>query len=81
LEALQTARKIRCKSDANQIIFARYDVALERWLVQVSTNLLKRVRESTEVGASGKQKVVLVLSFVALAAIVAGVLVWSGALR
>ena len=57
------------------------EVALERWLAQVSTEILERVRESTYVVASGKEKIVLVLSIVALAATVAGVLVWSGVLR
>jgi hypothetical protein len=57
------------------------DVALERWLVLVNTKVLERVRKSTYIVASGKQKIVLVLSFVALAAIVAVILVWSGVLR
>jgi PilZ domain-containing protein len=57
------------------------DVALNRWLAQFSTEILERVQESTYIVASGKQKIVLVLSFVVLAAIVAGVLVWSGVRR
>jgi PilZ domain len=54
------------------------EVALNRWLVQVSNEVLELVRERV---SFGKQEIVLALSFVALAAIVAGVLVWSGALR
>ena len=52
-------------------------VALNRWLVQISNQVLERVRESTD----GKQKILLVLYIVALAAIVGGVLVWAGVLR
>jgi PilZ domain-containing protein len=57
------------------------EVALERWLVLVNTKILERVRESTYIVVSGKQKIVLVLSFAALAAIVVGILVWSSVLR
>lgn len=57
------------------------EVALERWLAQVSTKIFERLHESAEADTLGKQTMVLILSFVALAAIVAGILIWSGVLR
>jgi hypothetical protein len=52
--------------------------AIKKWLVQVSNEVLERVRERV---SSRKRKIVLVLSIVALTATVAGVLVWLGVLR
>lgn len=51
-------------------------VALNRWLVLISHEVVERVREST-----WKQKIVLVLCIVALAAFVGSILLWAGVLR
>jgi hypothetical protein len=55
------------------------EVALNRWLVQLSNEILERVRESTYAVGSGKRKMVVILCVV-VAATVAGVLLCLGVL-